>query len=81
MSCTISRNLIRKNDFSTADGLYSSFEGYRHLDKVFYCDEAWFHLSGYINSQNSRIQSAENPHTFHERPFCSLKFRVWCAVS
>jgi hypothetical protein len=27
------------------------------LDKVFYSDEAWFHLSGYINSQNSRIWS------------------------
>jgi hypothetical protein len=31
-------------------------------------DEAWFHLSGYINSQNSRIWSAENPHALHENP-------------
>jgi hypothetical protein len=28
------------------------------LDKDFYIDEAWFHLSGYINSQNSRIWNA-----------------------
>jgi hypothetical protein len=51
------------------------------LDKVFFCDEAWSHLSGYVNSQNIRIWSAENPHTFHERPLHSLKVGVWCAVS
>jgi hypothetical protein len=38
------------------------------LDKVFYSDEAWFHLSGYVNRQNSRIWGGENPYTFHERP-------------
>jgi hypothetical protein len=38
------------------------------LDKVLCSDEAWFHLSGYVNSQNSRKLSAENPHAFHERP-------------
>jgi hypothetical protein len=27
------------------------------LDTVFCRDEAWFHLSGYVNSQNSRIWS------------------------
>jgi hypothetical protein len=37
------------------------------LDKVFYSDEAWFHLSGYVNSENSRIRSAANLHIFHER--------------
>jgi hypothetical protein len=51
------------------------------LDKVFYSDEAWFHLSGYVNSQNSRTWSAENPHTFQERPLHSLKVGKWCAVS
>jgi hypothetical protein len=50
------------------------------LEKVFFSDEAWFHLSGYVCSQNSRIWSAENPHTFHERPLHSLKVGVWCAV-
>jgi hypothetical protein len=29
--------------------------------------------SGYIKSQNSRIWSGENPHTFHERPLHFLK--------
>lgn len=32
------------------------------LDRTFFSDEAWFHLSGYINSQNYRTWSAENPH-------------------
>lgn len=34
----------------------------RLLDFTFYSDEAWFHLSGYINSQNFRTWSSENPH-------------------
>jgi hypothetical protein len=42
------------------------------LDKVYKSDEAWIHLSGYINSQNSRIWSAENPHTFHENSLQKL---------
>jgi hypothetical protein len=38
MSCTKSRNLIRKNDFSTAEGLHTSFDGgVDILDKVLYC--------------------------------------------
>lgn len=33
------------------------------LCKVFESNKVWFHLSGYINSQNSRICNAENPNT------------------
>lgn len=51
------------------------------LDRVFFTDEAWFHLSGYVNSQNTRIWSTENPHVFHETPLHCLKIGVWCAVS
>jgi hypothetical protein len=32
---------------------------------VFYTDEAWFHLSGYVTSQNNRYWRAENPHSIH----------------
>jgi hypothetical protein len=28
-----------------------------HLDRTFYTDEAYFHLSGYVNSQNTRMWS------------------------
>jgi hypothetical protein len=39
----------------------------------FFDDEAWFHLLGYLNSQNIRMWSAENPHFFQE-----LHITVWC---
>jgi hypothetical protein len=51
------------------------------LDMAFFPDGAWFHLGGYVNSQNSRIWSLENPHTLHESPLHSQKIGVWCAMS
>jgi hypothetical protein len=32
---------------------------------LFITDEAYFHLSGYVNSQSTRIWSDENPHAVH----------------
>jgi hypothetical protein len=51
------------------------------LEKVFVFEEAWFHLSGYVNSQNSRFWSSENPHLFHKVPLHSQKIGCWCAIS
>lgn len=51
------------------------------LDKTFFSDEAWFHLSGYVNSQNYRTWSAENPHVYQEAPLHPLKVGVWIAMS
>lgn len=51
------------------------------LDNLFFSDEAWFHLSGYVNSQNSRYWSARNPHQVFQQPLHSEKIGVWCAVS
>ncbi|KAJ3661413.1 hypothetical protein Zmor_005808 [Zophobas morio] len=53
----------------------------RILDLSFFSDEAWFHLNGYVNSQNYRVWSAENPFVFEERPLHSVKVGVWLAVS
>ena len=53
------------------------------LDPLLYfmSDEAWFHLSGYVNSQNTRCWSSENPQVIGETPLHDLKISVWCAVS
>jgi hypothetical protein len=44
-------------------------------------DEAWFHLIGYVTSQNTRSWSAGNRHAAHGTSLQRVKFRVWCAVS
>jgi len=51
------------------------------LEKVLFTDESWFHVSGYVNSQNMRMWSTENPHFFIETPLHSQKIGVWAAVS
>jgi hypothetical protein len=76
-----STNLIWKNNFITADGLHLPWRRHRHLEKVFHSDEAWLHVSGYMNSQISRIWIAENLHTFHEKLLHSLEVGGWHAVS
>ncbi|PNF42004.1 hypothetical protein B7P43_G12994 [Cryptotermes secundus] len=48
---------------------------------VFFSDEAHFHLSGYVNKQNMRYWSGNNPRDLHERPLHSDKVTVWCALS
>ena len=51
------------------------------LDTTFFSDEAWFHLSGYVNSQNSRLWSSDNPHSLHETLLHDKKVGVWVAIS
>lgn len=51
------------------------------LNLSFFSDEAWFHLSGYVNSQNTRMWSSENPHIFIESFLHNAKLGVWLAVS
>jgi hypothetical protein len=66
------------------------------LDYTWFSDEAWFHLSGYVNSQNSRLCGTENPHAMFEEPlyfptflaslchvlwFQAFSLKVECSVS
>jgi hypothetical protein len=51
------------------------------LDLTFFTDEAWFHLSGYVNSQNYRTWATNNPHTFVETDLHPLKIGIWVAIS
>jgi hypothetical protein len=50
------------------------------LENVSFSGEAWFHLSGYVNSQNSSFWSSEHRHLFHEVPLHSQKIGCWCAI-
>lgn len=51
------------------------------LDKTFFSDEAWFHLSGYVNSQNYRTWATENPNQFVETNLHPIKVGIWVAMS
>jgi hypothetical protein len=48
---------------------------------TFFTDEAWFHLSGYINAQNIRYWSNINPRQTFEVPLHDQKIGVWCAIT
>jgi hypothetical protein len=51
------------------------------LHATFLSDEAWFHLTGYMKSQNTWIWSKKNPYAAHETPPHPVKIAVWCIVS
>jgi hypothetical protein len=51
------------------------------LDATFFTDEVWFHLSGYVNTQNTRLWSSENRYAVHETPLHDQKLRVSVAIS
>lgn len=51
------------------------------INNLWMTDEAWFHLSGYVNAQNTRTWASENPHMFHESPLHPAKIGVWAAIS
>jgi Helix-turn-helix domain (DUF4817) len=46
--------------------------------KIFFSDEAHFHLSGYVNKQNCRIWGNENPRVSAEHQMHPLRTTVWC---
>jgi hypothetical protein len=56
-------------------------EGEEIVDVTFFTDEARFHLSEYVNSQNTRLRSSKNPHEFKEMALHDQKVRMWCAIS
>jgi hypothetical protein len=48
---------------------------------AFFTDEAWFHQSGYVNTQNNRYWSSINPRHPFEVPLHNHKIGVWCAIT
>jgi hypothetical protein len=61
--------------------LQSVIEGEIDPNVTFFPDEAWFHLQGYINTQNNHYWSSQNPHLTHKVLLHPMKVGVWCAVS
>jgi hypothetical protein len=61
--------------------LQSVVEGEFDPQLTFFSDEEWFHLQGYINKQNNRYWSSQNPHLTHEGLLHPVKVGVWFAVS
>jgi hypothetical protein len=49
------------------------FKGLFDPELMFYSDEVWYTLSGYMNSQDNRYWSTENPHAVYEVPLHDLK--------
>ena len=48
-------------------------------EKMIMSDEAHFHLSGYVNKQNSRFWGSKSPQIIHET-LHPQKITVWCAI-
>ncbi|GFV42304.1 uncharacterized protein TNCV_3165351 [Trichonephila clavipes] len=48
--------------------------------RILFSDEAHFWLNGYVNKQNCRICSEDNPQVYVETPLHPEKLTVWCAL-
>jgi hypothetical protein len=48
---------------------------------VLFTDETWFHLSGYVYSQNYQTWRTETPHNYTETALHPQKIGMWCAIS
>lgn len=64
------RNLLSKSVFCSPN-LYR---------QILFSDEAHFWLNGYVNKQNCRIWSGENPKMIQQMPMHPEKCTVWCGL-
>jgi hypothetical protein len=49
--------------------------------KLTFTDEANYNLSGYVNSQNNKYWSSENPYALIQLPLYAQQIGIWCAIS
>jgi hypothetical protein len=62
-------------------GVCSRVKSAATLDFHLFSDEAHLHLDGFVNKQNARFWTFENPHTVMEMSLHSAKCTVWCTIS
>lgn len=77
---------LNENDFAARRQFCETFlgmveENEELVHNLWMSDEAHFHLSGFVNKQNFRYWSDQNPHQIHQQPLHSAKVTVWCAMS
>ena len=53
--------------------LNSVYNGEIDPHLIFFTDEAWFHLHGYVCTQNNRYWSSEKPNIVHKYTFMTKK--------
>ncbi|GBM61424.1 hypothetical protein AVEN_70781-1 [Araneus ventricosus] len=56
-------------------------EGDIDVGNIWFSDEAYFNLDGFVNKQNWRIWGTENPHVAVPSSLYSPKVMVWDAIS
>lgn len=56
-------------------------ERFSNFQNIIFSDEAHFHLNGFVNKQNFRFWSAEQPSLKHQKPLHCQKVTVWAAIS
>lgn len=62
-----------------ADWALEQLEADPHFGrKIIFSDEAHFWMNGYVNKQNCRIWSENNPHEVHQVAMHPQKVTVWC---
>jgi hypothetical protein len=66
----------RKGNTSEWSVLNTIAGGELDQDLYFIIDDACFHLSGHVNSQNTRYWLADKPHNLHEKQLYDQKIGV-----
>lgn len=56
-------------------------DGDMHVGSIWFTDEAYFYLDGFVNKQNWRIWGTENPHVAVPSSLHPQKVLVWAAIS
>lgn len=73
-------DVIRREDFGNL--MVERFESEKiDIDKIWFSDEANFHLSGYVNKQNWRHWGTENPYISIVTQAYPQRLTVWCAMN